>query len=182
MEWFNEPKKWQAQPGGAIELTTDPGTDFWQKTHYGFQRDNGHFYYQQVAGDFQAEVKISGVYKDLYDHAGLMVRIDAANWLKCGIEFVEGVQYVSAVYTREYSDWSVTPLTESPAALFLRVKREKETFEVHYSLDGEKYSMLRLGYLAADGPVMVGIMAGAPDGSGFPVRFENFAITIKETP
>ena len=33
-----------------------------------------------------------------------MVRLDEANWLKCGIEFVEGVQQVSAVVTRDYSD------------------------------------------------------------------------------
>lgn len=182
MEWFNEPKQWQTLPDGAIEVTTDPGTDFWQKTHYGFQRDNGHFYFKQVEGDFQADVKISGGYRDLYDHAGIMIRIDAANWLKCGIEFVEGVQYVSAVYTREFSDWSVTPLSPAPSALYLRVSREKETFQVQYSLDGAAYSMLRLGYLAAGDAVMVGIMAGAPDGKGFPVRFEDFKVEQKETP
>ncbi len=33
MEWFNEPKGWEARPDGAIEFTTDPSTDFWQKTH-----------------------------------------------------------------------------------------------------------------------------------------------------
>ena len=180
MEWFNEPKQWQTGPDGAIEVTTGPGTDFWQKTHYGFQRDNGHFYYRQVEGDFQADVKISGAYRDLYDHAGLMVRVDTANWLKCGIEFVEGVQNVSAVYTREFSDWSVTPLAGQPAALFIRVSREKETFQFFYSLDGETYTLLRLGYLAVNGPVRVGIMAASPEGPGFPVRFEN--LSIKETP
>jgi regulation of enolase protein 1 (concanavalin A-like superfamily) len=25
-----------------LEIFTDEQTDFWQNTHYGFQRDNGH--------------------------------------------------------------------------------------------------------------------------------------------
>lgn len=89
---------------GTISITSGQRTDFWRKTHYGFIRDDGHFYYEQVKGDFIVEVKVSGQYEELYDQAGLMVRLDEANWLKCGIEFVEGVQQVSAVVTRDYSD------------------------------------------------------------------------------
>ena len=96
MHWYNEPAVWAANDA-TLTVTADPGTDFWRKTHYGFIRDNGHFYYQEVAGDFRCEVKVSGGYAALYDQAGLMVRLDAETWLKCGIEFVEGVQYVSAV-------------------------------------------------------------------------------------
>ena len=180
MEWFNEPERWEAREDGAIQVTTGPSTDFWQKTHYGFQRDNGHFYYQNVEGNFQATVKVSGHYRDLYDQAGLMARVDAANWLKCGIEFVDGVQQISAVYTREFSDWSVAPLAGNPPTIFVRLSRENETFQVEYSLDGQDYTLLRLGYLAAGVSVMVGIMAAAPDGSGFEVKFEDFQ--VKETP
>lgn len=180
MKWLNEPEGWNTLADGAIEFTTAPSTDFWQKTHYGFQRDNGHFYYENVRGNFQAAVKVSGNYRDLYDHAGLMVRIDAANWLKCGIEFVDGGQKMSAVYTREFSDWSVTPLAGNPPAVFLRLSREDETFQVHYSLDGETFTLHRLGYLAAGDSVMVGIMAAAPDGNGFGVKFENYR--LKTTP
>lgn len=180
MEWLNEPKRWEARPDGAIEFTTDPDTDFWQRTHYGFRRDNGHFYYRSVEGDFLAEVKVSGGYKDLYDHAGLMVRIDGTNWLKCGVELFEGVQQVSAVYTRDFSDWSVAPLAGSPPFIFLRLSREKEAFQVQYSRDGVSYTLLRLGYLAAGESVMVGIMAATPDGTGFGVTFEN--LVIKQTP
>ena len=93
MHWYNEPAVWAAN-GDTFTVTADPGTDFWRKTHYGFIRDNGHFYFQEVAGDFRCEVKVSGGYAALYDQAGLMVRLDAETWLKCGIEFVEGVQYV----------------------------------------------------------------------------------------
>src|SRR6476661_1422881 len=135
MEWFNEPPAWDDQ-GQTITVHTGPQSDFWRTTHYGFIRDSGHFYYRPVAGDFTAEVEVRGGYRDLYDQAGLMVRQDAHTWMKCGIEFVEGVQQASAVVTRKYSDWSVAPLAANPPAIRLRVVRRGAALEVSYSLDG----------------------------------------------
>ena len=59
MQWHNEPPKWRSQDG-RIEVSVTGGTDFWRKTHYGFIRDNGHFGYIEVEGDFTAEVKVNG--------------------------------------------------------------------------------------------------------------------------
>jgi hypothetical protein len=175
MNWYNEPAVWTAK-GDAIIVTADPGTDFWRKTHYGFIRDNGHFCYQELARDFRCEVKVSGAYAALYDQAGLMVRVDAERWIKCGIEFVDGVQYVSAVVTRDFSDWSVVALPGSPASLWLRVVRTGPAVEISYSLDGSSFTMLRLAYLAEVEQMQVGPMCAAPQGPGFPVTFEGFSV------
>jgi regulation of enolase protein 1 (concanavalin A-like superfamily) len=175
MQWYNEPMTWTVIDKTII-ITADPKTDFWRKTHYGFIRDNGHCYYQSLSGDFTAEVKVSGEYATLYDQAGLMLRLDEANWLKCGIEFVNGRQYVSAVVTRDYSDWSVVPLPQNPASLWLRLKRSGTTVEVEYSLDGETYAMLRVTYLPQADIAHVGPMCAAPEGEGFTARFEQFNI------
>ncbi|XHR98351.1 DUF1349 domain-containing protein [Mucilaginibacter sp. UC70_90] len=53
-------------------------------------RDNGPFYFTEQEGDFEASVKITGAYKELFHQAGLMVRIDNKNWIKTGIEYVDG--------------------------------------------------------------------------------------------
>ena len=60
--------------------------------------------YETVTGDFTATVKITGNYAVLYDQAGLMVRESETVWMKCGIEYLEGVQQASAVITRDFSD------------------------------------------------------------------------------
>lgn len=174
MQWINEPATWQ-QTDNQIVVTSDPKTDFWRKTHYGFIRDNGHVYAQQVDGDFTATVKVVGQYATLYDQAGLMVRHDETTWMKCGIEYVEGVQYASAVVTRDYSDWSVSPLDGAPAAFWLRVKREGGSVEVEYSLDGSAYTLLRVTYLT-DAPVWVGVMQASPQGDGFTTTFSDFSV------
>ncbi len=175
MQWHNEPPNWRAD-GGTLTVTSGPKTDFWRKTHYGFIRDNGHFYGQGVTGDFIAEVKVSGQYTALYDQAGLMVRLDETTWLKCGVEYVEAVQQASVVVTRDYSDWSVVPLPQNPPAIWLRVQRKGDAVEVHYSLDGRQYAMLRLAHLTLAETVRVGPMCAAPEGEGFSVTFEGFRV------
>jgi|SRR5581483_656167 regulation of enolase protein 1 (concanavalin A-like superfamily) len=175
LQWFNEAPKWEHEED-RIVITTAPKSDFWRKTHYGFIRDNGHFYYQPVTGDFTVDVKVSGQYNCLYDQAGLMVRVDESCWLKCGIEYVDGVQNVSAVVTRDFSDWSILPLPDNPASIWLRLARRKEAIEIQYSLDGENYRMYRLTHLTLSETVNVGLMCATPDGEGFTVTFEGYKV------
>jgi hypothetical protein len=40
--WLNEPERWAAQRD-SLQIVMDKTTDFWRKTHYGFNRDSGHF-------------------------------------------------------------------------------------------------------------------------------------------
>lgn len=178
MKWFEEPPSW-SDADGKLTMTTAPKSDFWRKTHYGFIRDNGHFYYDEVAGDFTAAVQVVGDYTTLYDQAGLMVRIDAENWMKCGIEFVEGIHFASAVVTRDFSDWSVAPLGPELSTFRLRVVREGTALTVEYSLDGEHYTLLRNCYLPMQENVMIGPMAASPGELGFDVRFEGLEINKK---
>lgn len=174
MQWLNEPPRWR-ESGELIEITAGARTDFWRKTHDGGNRDNGHFYYRSFSGDFRAEVKVSGRYAAQYDQAGLMVRLDETCWLKCGVEFLDGVQQASAVVTHDWSDWSVLPLA-NPPAIWLRVVRSGATLEVFYSLDGQAFSMIRQAYLTETARLDVGVMIAAPTGPGFSATFEGFQV------
>ncbi len=175
MQWYNEPAQWTAL-GDQLTVMAEPQTDFWRKTRHAFIKDDGHFYFQEVDGDFLCTVVVRGAYANLYDQAGLMVRVDASTWLKCGIEFVDGVQYASAVVTRDYSDWSVAPLPGQPNALWLRVSRIGSAVEVAYSLDGTGYTLLRQAYLSDQPMFQVGPMCAAPTGEGLSVTFEGFSV------
>jgi hypothetical protein len=180
VEWLNEPPAWEVR-GETLIVTAGPKTDFWRTTHSGFVRDTGHHWFRSWDGDFVAGVKVTGDYRDQYDQAGLMIRLDERVWLKCGVEFVDGVQQASAVVTREHSDWSVAPLTDNPGSFWLRVSRTGPDVEVHYSVDGERYELLRLTRLTDVPQLLVGPMCAAPDGAGFEVTFEDFAIHPPDT-
>ena len=130
-----------------------------------------------MSGDFTTVLKVSGQYHALYDQAGLMVRIDAQNWMKCGVEFVDGHQNMSIVYTREFSSWVTGRLPAGTSSLWLKVVRKGPALDIFHSLDGRTFMESGVGYLGTPESAMVGPMCAAPEGNGFEVRFDDWEIT-----
>jgi uncharacterized protein len=180
MEWLNEPASWREEDGELTVCTADR-TDFWRTTHYGFIRDDGHLRYREVTGDFTAELSFLGEYEELYDQAGMMVRIDERNWLKAGIEFVDRRQMLSVVVTREFSDWSTALAPDGIGWLRLRISRHGATMRVEWALPGSRstFSLMRLAYLPAVGAVKVGPMCCSPQRFGFAAKFRDFSIAAE---
>jgi uncharacterized protein len=176
MRWLNEPPSWQGDDA-RLAVRTGPKTDFWQRTHYGFVRDDGHALLRAVDGDFVAEVGIEGRYREQYDQAGLIVRASATHWVKAGIEYVDGAQLASVVVTREYSDWSTSRLDEPPERFGVRVTKEGPTVTVEGSGDGgATWQLMRLAWLGDHPTLEVGPMCASPDGTGFDVTFHGFTV------
>jgi uncharacterized protein len=176
VRWLNEPPSWLGD-AARLEVRTGPGTDFWQRTHYGFERDNGHALVRAVEGDFAAEVSVEGRYREQFDQAGLLVRASATHWMKAGVEFVDGAQLASVVVTRDYSDWSTARLTEPPERFGLRVTREGPAITVQGSADdGATWQLMRLAWFGDGAAVDVGPMCASPDGAGFDVTFHDFVL------
>lgn len=179
MQWFNEPAKWEIK-NDALTMEVTPKSDYWRISHYGFTVDDAPFYYATYGGEFEAKVKITGAYKVRFDQMGLMLRIDEKNYIKTGVEFVDGKFNISTVVTNEKSDWSVTPLDKAPPFVWIKVVRRLDAVEVFYSYDDKTYVMTRNAPLQDNTPVMVGLIAACPDGNGFEAKFENF--TVKHLP
>lgn len=174
--WLNEPATW-ALTDDTLTVTTDRDTDFWRTTHYGFVRDTGHVYGTELVGDFVLTATFTGAYHDQYDQAGVVVRIDEANWIKSGIELVDGRQQISAVVTREFSDWSVAPVGTS-REVTVEATRAGDAVTIRYGLDGaDPTTLLRVAYLPPDVPVLAGVMAASPDGPGFSTTFTAVDLT-----
>jgi regulation of enolase protein 1 (concanavalin A-like superfamily) len=163
--------------GSVLHVTTGEKTDFWRETHYGFIRDNGHFCFESRTGDFTAEATIFGNYQELYDQAGLMLRLNERNWIKTGVEFVGGKRLLSCVVTRDASDWSIVPGFDAPERLRLRLTRQGTAIRVEWApTDIDTFETLRLAYFPSSDPVLVGPMCCSPQRSGFEASFEAFHI------
>jgi len=176
MHWYNEPEQWEIKNNSLIMQVT-PNSDYWRISHYGFTVDDAPFYYGNYGGEFEAKVKLTGAYKARFDQMGLMIRTDHKNYIKTGVEFVDGKFNVSTVVTHEKSDWSVLPLEKAPPFIWIKVVRRLDALEIFYSLDDKTYIMTRNAPLQDNAPVMIGLMAASPDGNGFEAKFEHFKVT-----
>lgn len=175
MNWFNEPDSWKIEDG-KLKMFVTPQSDYWRISHYGFTVDDAPFYYAEYGGEFEVKVKVSGNYKERFDQAGLMLRIDHENYIKAGIEFVDGKYNLSTVVTHGTSDWSVITLDKSVPYVWIKAVRRLDAVEVFYSFDDKNYVMMRNAWLKDNTPVKVGLMGASPDGKGFEATFENFKV------
>ncbi len=176
MQWFNEPENWSVE-NDVLTMDVTPQSDYWRISHYGFTVDDAPFLYTLRGGEFEVKVKISGDYKVRFDQAGLMLRIDKENYIKTGIEFVDGKYNLSTVVTHRTSDWSVIELEKPVEYVWIKAVRRLDAVEIFYSFDDKEYTMMRNCWLQENTPVMVGMMAACPDGNGFKATFEGFKIT-----
>ncbi len=170
--WHNEPRRWAGNT-----ITSDENTDFWCTTHYGYVRDTGHILGVDRTGDFALTVTFAGDYTDQYDQAGIAIRLDEKNWIKSGVELVDGAHQVSAVVTRDVSDWSVVALAEPAEKVTVTAARTGDTVTISYGLNGASpATMLRLAYFPPELSVLAGVMCASPTGKGFTTTFEEIDI------
>ena len=176
MQWFNEPEQWEIKDN-TLSMFVTPQSDYWRISHYGFTVDDAPFYYYTYGGEFEVKVKITGDYQARFDQAGLMLRIDHENYIKTGIEFVDGKFNLSTVVTHKTSDWSVIALDKPVPYIWIKAVRRLDAVEIFYSFDDKNYTMMRNAWLQDNTPVMVGVMGASPDGKGFNAKFEHFKVT-----
>jgi regulation of enolase protein 1 (concanavalin A-like superfamily) len=184
LRWFCEPRRWAVLPAERrLRVEPDGGTDFWQRTHYGFQANNGHFLSADVPGDFVMAARVGFRPCHQYDQAGLMARISSGCWIKTSVEFEpEGPSRLGVVVTNHgYSDWSTQDFPAGAGEVWLRVRREDGDYLIEASQDGVKWTQLRLTHLQEDqggAAVVCGLYACSPKGAGFVAEFSDFSIDL----
>jgi uncharacterized protein len=171
--WLNEPRDWHLE-ADVLDVSTEQETDFWRETHYGFTRDNGHFFNCETNGDFTAELRVRAQYDELYDQAGIMVRIDDAHWVKAGIEMSDGKAVLSSVLTVGQSDWATGVCGHDPADFRIRATVAGGVLRLQVSADGLSWRLARLSPFPRAASYAVGPMCCTPKRSGLKVRFSDF--------
>jgi regulation of enolase protein 1 (concanavalin A-like superfamily) len=173
--WLNEPTDWHLE-AGVLNVTTDQKTDFWRETHYGLTRDTGHFFNYPTVGDFTAEVRVQARYEELYDQAGIMVRVDEAHWVKAGIEMSDGKTLLSSVLTFGQSDWATAIYGDDPADFRMRATVGRGVLRLQVSADGRTWYLTRLSPFPEAASYKVGPMCCTPERAGLKIRFSDFRV------
>lgn len=175
--WFNTPEFTVREE--SLTIRTSPDTDFWQRTHYGFRRDNGHCLLRKIEGDFTLSVRTVFNGKKQYDQCGLIVRIDEENWIKASAEYeTEDHSRLGSVVTNlGYSDWATIDVHGGISEMWYRIKKEDSDFFLYFSRDGEDWKQLRIAHLHKSFDLIsAGIYACSPMDSSFEVTFDHFSL------
>jgi regulation of enolase protein 1 (concanavalin A-like superfamily) len=173
--WINTPPDWKLE-GDVLHATTGASTDFWRKTHYGFFRDNGHFWGMAAPEAFTATLSFEADYQELYDQAGMMLRIDAENWLKLGVEHSDGVTNFSIVVTRGSSDWSVIPQPLVTGPQTVRLTRNNGAIIAHFQAADGSWQLMRVAEFP-NGPARIGPVVCSPERAGLTASFSDFQLS-----
>ncbi|MEK3699395.1 DUF1349 domain-containing protein [Paenibacillus sp. FSL R10-2199] len=180
--WSNEPVSSRVVAGALVAEAAE-GSDYWQKTMYGFQHDNGHALLAPW-GDAEAiEVSFSlDGFTELYDQAGIMLWYSEEVWIKAGIELNDGIPHVGAVVTDGYSDWSLSPVPEwTDEVITLRASRMKDAVILRARTENHPWRTIRVARF----PYVTGKQAGpflcAPTRPGFQVTFTRWAASAPDT-
>lgn len=175
--WFNEAPEYTFDRG--LRLHTRGDTDFWQRTHYGFQRDDGHCLFTRLGGDFVMTCHVAFEPCTQYDQCGLMVRVDPEHWIKLSTEYEdETLSRLGSVVTNAgWSDWATQDVDSSIRQRWYRITRERDDFTLESSEDGTLWRQMRITHLHnAHQSLEAGIYACSPQGNGFYCTFHSFAI------
>ncbi len=162
---------------GAVSITTDPHTDFWQRSYYGFQNDNAPAVLLESFDNFTFTFKVTFAYKSLFDQCGPVIYLDSDNWFKASIEYESKLNSPlgSVVTNNGYSDWA-TQIIKTPKHIWYRLSRRGPDFLLEHSMDGDAFHQMRVFHLHTLGettPEMGGMDPPSP--AEKPIRFGVYA-------
>jgi regulation of enolase protein 1 (concanavalin A-like superfamily) len=145
--WINEPKDFRIGYD-SVEITTEPKTDFWQRTYYGFRADNAPALLFDGDPSFTFSAQVRFDYKKQYDQCGLVVYVDGENWFKASVEFetAEHSRLGSVVTNHGHSDWATRDI-ETPASIRYRLNRRGPDFLLESSLGDDCFRQMRVFHL-----------------------------------
>ncbi len=191
--WIFEPQKSQISTS-KVDITTEPETDFWQRSYYGFRNDSAPALLLESAENFTFTTKVNFKYQSQFDQCGLIIYLDSDNWFKASIEYEnESFSRLGSVVTNlGYSDWATTDIP-LPNEIWYRLSRRGPDFLIESSLNGLDFKQMRIFHLhklgdttvemgkcnpplPADSAVKFGLYACSPTQSSFTASFSEFKL------
>lgn len=192
-KWIHQPKTVDITER-SVEIVTEPGTDFWQRSFYGFRNDNAPALLLASQENFTFTVRASFIYQNRFDQCGVIIYLDSENWFKASIEYEdEQLSRLGSVVTNlGHSDWATTDIATT-MTMWYRLSRRGPDFLIESSPDGTGFAQMRIFHLHQLGettaemgkmnppappahPIRFGLYACSPLESSFTAVFTDFSL------
>ena len=177
--WVNQPERFEIGDERLV-IHTDPETDFWQRTYYGFRHDNAHAFLMTVNQEvFSFTVKTEWAPKKLFDQCGVILYQDEDNWFKASVEYDnEHFSRLGSVVTNQgFSDWATTDIPSTGHVRYYRLSRRGQDFCIEQSEDGKSFKQMRIFHMHIPlDTVNIGVYACSPLQSSMSANFTAFEL------
>jgi regulation of enolase protein 1 (concanavalin A-like superfamily) len=178
--WIYEPKQYEIK-NNTLTINTQPNTDFWQRTYYGFRNDNAPaLLFKTDERYFSFTIKTDFNSKKQFDQCGVIIYQNSDNWFKASIEYEnEEYQRLGSVVTNNgFSDWATTDIDGNIKSTYYRLSRRESDFCIENSFDGKNFKQMRIFHLfEGDKEVNFGVYACSPIDSSFNAIFSEISIS-----
>ena len=181
MKWLRVPAEYTISED-RIEITTEPGTDLWQRTYYHFRNDNAPVL-QMETDERYFSFTVRTDFTDShhrFDQCGIVMYLDSDNWLKASVEYENSsFQHLGSVVTNHgYSDWATTAIPTDVKTMWYRFSRREDDYCIECSSDGESFSQMRVCHMwEGAGTIRFGVYACSPENSSFKAVFTDLRLT-----
>ena len=178
--WTNPPLS-AAVDGDGMLVAAREGSDAWRRTSYGFVHDSEHALLAPFGSEESLEVSFVLDFSEQFDQAGVFLRTSASTWIKAGVEISDGVAQVSAVVTREVSDWSVAPVPQWLGhTVTVRASRSGDAVTIRARVEDEPFRLVRVAPLDLGAEVEAGLFCCAPTRAGLEVTFTGVELGVPD--
>lgn len=180
-QWTRAPKQFEIA-NDRVTITTDPGTDLWQRTYYHFRNDNAPVLQMKISEKYFSFIVKTDFSEShhRFDQCGIVMYLDSENWIKGSIEYEnDSFQHLGSVVTNQgYSDWATTEIPASIKTMWYRFSRREDDYRIECSEDGITYKQMRICHMWAGAEtIRFGIYACSPEDSSFRAVFTDFQLT-----
>ncbi len=179
LEWHNQPAHWDVKDGTTLSITAGKVTDWFVDPFDGRTTKNSPLLLFEPAQDFVLSALVEVQHKSKYDAGALVVRVDDHTWAKFALELsAEGRPTFVSVVTRGRSDDCNSSSIDAHTA-YLQIARSGDTFVLHASADGSKWSVIRTFTLGPVKGLRAGFSAQSPTGEGCSATFSKIRYSAK---
>lgn len=177
-EWLNTPLSARIEDH-YLKVVPEKGRDFWKKTFYGFEYEDGAALLAGWSNEKAVEVSFQlSSFTELYDQAGILLYHGPGQWIKAGVEINDGIPQLSAVVTDGYSDWSLSAVPEwAGEEVTVRASILKDAVIIRARTNHHAWRTIRVARFPYPAGNQAGPFACSPTRDGLEVTFTRWDFT-----
>jgi len=179
MFWQNKAEKFSSNNNELIMVAGEK-TDMFRDPNVTYNTDNAPKLLFRPDNDFILIASIEHSFSSKWDGGAIVLKQDSLNWIKfCFEKDYTGAKRVISVLTKNISD-DCNSVEIKTSKVYYKLAKADNVITLYYSLDGNKWFLIRHLQFDTDKNLTLGFLAQSPTGKKCEVKFSNISYRAKK--